>query len=250
MRLPAAELAGFTPAQVAHAAAAWPLRAAEELRSALIYRGLARSAASALPAFAARFATVAREEVGHARLCATVAAQLGADAPRYDARPAQQRLADLPDPRTRTLYLVAGEGAIGETISMAMFRESRRGATEPLSRYAIESILADEARHQQLGWEALAVLGGSDALQRAATEALAASEQQVAVPALRFLERNEPFDRAWCALGVIHPERRVEAFYSAVEQLVLPRLTELGIDAARAWADRYKSTSSAPEVPV
>jgi hypothetical protein len=216
------------------------MRAAEELRSALIYRALAHASRTPLPAFTARFERVVHEEVGHARLCATVGARLLAPRPTYDASPVRARLALLADPRTRTIALVASEVAIGETISMAMFRESRRATTEPLTRAAIESILADEARHQQLGWDALAALGPSDALQREATHALAASEQQIALPALRFLERSDPFDPAWAALGVIHPERRVEAFYAAVEQLVLPRLRELGIDADRAWADRYK----------
>lgn len=241
----APSLASFTREQIAFAAAAWPLRAAEELRSALIYRALARASASALPAFTPRFAAVAREEVGHARLCATVGAQLGATAPSYDARPVRARLARVPDPLARTLALVVGEVAIGETISMAMFRESRRATTEPLTRAAIESILADEARHQQLGWDsltALAARGASalDAISAEATTALAFSEQQIAVPALRFLERGDAFDPGWAQLGVIQPEKRVEAFYAAVERLVLPRLAELGIDAQSAWANRYR----------
>jgi len=241
MPLPEPVLEPFTPAQRAFAVVAWPLRAAEELRSALIYRALAHASRTALPAFTSRFERVVHEEVGHARLCAEIGARLSAPRPVYNAGPVRTRLAPLADPLTRTIALVTSEVAIGETISMAMFREGRRAATEPLTRAAIESILADESRHQQLGWDALAALGPSDTLQREATAALAASEQQIARPALAFLERGEAFDPAWSALGVIHPERRVEAFYAAVEQLVLPRLRELGIDADRAWADRYKS---------
>lgn len=237
--LPAPALAAFTPAQVAFAAFAWPMRAAEELRSALIYRALAHASREALPAFTERFARVMHEEVGHARLCSQLASQLSGARPTYDARPVRARLAPLRDPLARMIALATSEVAIGETISMAMFRESRRATTEPLTRAAIESILADEARHQQLGWDALAALGSSDTMQREATAALAASEQQIAVPALRFLERGEVFDPAWAALGVIDPERRVEAFYAAVEQLVVPRLNELGIDGSGAWAQRY-----------
>lgn len=241
IELPAHELGGFTSDQLEFAIGAWPLRAAEELRSALIYRALTRSSREVLPAFADRFSTVAGEEVGHARLCATVGTRLGARAPRYDANPVRLRLARVQDPLDRTIALVAGEVAIGETISMAMFRESRRATTEPLSRAAIELILADEARHHQLGWDALAALGPSETMQREATNALASSEQQIAAPALRFLERGDHFDPVWAALGVIDPERRVEAFYAAVEQLVIPRLDRIGLDGARAFADRYRS---------
>ena len=237
--LPAPAVTGFTADQLRFATAAWPMRAAEELRSALIYRALAAASRTALPAFADRFAAVMREEVGHARLCATVGARLGASRPTYDPHPVRARLAALPDPAARVLSLVVHEVAIGETISMAMFREGRRAATEPLARAAIESILADEARHQQLGWDALAALGPSDAATRECTRALATAEQQIAVPALRFLEAGEHFDPAWAALGVIEPERRVEAFYQAVEQLVIPRLDRLGLAGAQAWASRY-----------
>jgi hypothetical protein len=121
-----------------------------------------------------------------------------------------------------------------------MFRASHRAATEPLTRAALEAILADEARHQQLGWDALAAIGPSEELAREAARALASSERQIAVPSLRLLEAGAPFDPAWAALGVIEPARRVEAFYAAVEQVVVPRLDRLGVDGGRAWADRYR----------
>jgi len=122
---------------------------------------------------------------------------------------------------------------------MAMFRESRRAATHVRSRGAFAAIVADESRHQQLGWDALAALGPSELVTREAARALAASEQQIARPALCFLERGERFEPAWAEYGVIEPARRVEAFYAAVEQLVVPRLDRLGVDGTRAWADRY-----------
>jgi hypothetical protein len=44
---------------------------------------------------------------------------------------------------------------------------------------------------------------------------------------------------AYAALGVLNPEVRVDAFYLAVERLVLPRLTRVGLDGAMAWKTRY-----------
>jgi len=64
-------------------------------------------------------------------------------------------------------------------------------------------------------------------------------EQQIAAPALRRLEGNVPFEPAYAALGVFAPEARLEAFYAAAEQLVLPRLTRIGLDGGNAWRDRY-----------
>jgi len=57
---------------------------------------------------------------------------------------------------------------------------------------------------------------------------------------LERLERREPFDPAYAALGVLAPEARVDAFYAAVEHLVVPRLERLGLDGNRAWRDRYR----------
>jgi hypothetical protein len=57
-----------------------------------------------------------------------------------------------------------------------------------------------------------------------------------------WLEKGRPFDPAYAALGVLHPEARIEAFYAAVETLVLPRLTYLGIDGALAWKNRYRDS--------
>lgn len=252
--LPAPALTGYSDAQRAFAVAAWPLRAAEELRSALIYRALAAaSRVAGMPApWPARFAEVVRDEVRHARLCATVGARLGAAAPRYDDRPVRARLAPLVDPLARTGAILCAEVAIGETISMMLFHAGRRATTEPLTRAALASILRDEVRHQRLGWDGLAALwpmldlARRDALQHGATQALAASEQQIALPVLRRLEAGERFDPALTELGVLAPETRVEAFYAAVERLVVPRLDHLGLDGTRAWRDRYRASQRAP----
>ncbi len=237
----------FTAAQIAFAAGGWPLRAAEELRSALIYRALAAASDRALgEPWPARFRAVAIDEVRHARICADLGARLGAAPRRYDARPVAARLAVLGDPVARTAALLLGEVAIGETISMALFRAGRRTTTEPLARGVLESILADEVRHQRLGWDGLAALWPAlddrhrAALQREAAAILGGIEQRAALPALKSLEAGAAFDPAWAALGVLPYETRVDAFYFAVERFVVPRLTRLGLDGAAAWQARYR----------
>jgi hypothetical protein len=246
--LPEPELAPYTDAQLRFSVAGWPMRSAQELRSALVFRALAR-AARALPLaspWPERFASAVHDELRHARLCATVGARVGASPPAYDARPVRALLAPLTQPIDRVLRLLLVEVAIGETISMSLFRVGRRAAVEPLTRAALGAILHDEARHQRLGWEALAVLvpALSDE-HRAAAHAVAARglgecEREIAVPPMRWLESGRPFDPAYAALGVIDPEVRIDAFYFAVERHVIPRLTRLGLDGAAAWRDRYR----------
>ena len=89
--LPQPSLTGFTAAQLAFARDAWPMRAAQELRSALIFRALA-SAARRVPALVGwteRLAAMVADEIRHTRLCATIGARLGAPAVRHDAAPAR-----------------------------------------------------------------------------------------------------------------------------------------------------------------
>jgi hypothetical protein len=252
--LPAPALAPYTEAQVGFARRAWPLRAAEELRSALVFRALARaSRAAGMPAeWSARFDDAVRDELGHARLCAAVGRALEAPPPRYDPALVRARLAVLPDPVTRASALLLVEVAIGETISMSFFRAGRRAAREPLTRAALESILRDEVRHQRLGWSGITALWPSltapqrERLQWEATVALAAMEQQNAAPAFTRLAAGEAFDPAHGELGVLGPEARIDAFYVAVEHLVVPRLTRLGLDGARAWESRYRRNTAPP----
>jgi hypothetical protein len=250
--LPAPLLGPYTEAQVRFATQAWPLRAAEELRSAQVFRALSGAARAArMPdPWPKRFLAAMRDEVRHARLCATIAMRLGAAAPRYDPRPVRARIAGLPEARMRNLALLLVEVAMGETISMVLYRAGRRAAIEPLTRAALGAILRDEVRHQHLGWTGLAALWPAlteplrAAAQREAASGLARCERQIACPAMRWLQAQQPFDEAYSALGVLHPEARVEAFYLAVERLVLPRLTGLGLDGPMAWESRYRPAAA------
>jgi hypothetical protein len=225
------------------------MRAAEEHRSALIFRALASAArAAGIPSpWPAEFARAAHDELRHVRLCAAAGEKLGAPAPIYDARPVRDRLASLPDPMLRVAALLLVEVAIGETISMSLFRAGRRSAAEPLTRALLTAVVADEVRHQQLGWSGMAAIRPMvassllEALEREASWALAAFERQNVAPSLRRLQDREFFDPAHAALGVLAPEARVEAFYSAVENLVLPRLDALGLDGSRAWTRRHRA---------
>jgi len=251
--LPAPALGGYEIAEIDFARDAWPLKAAEELRSALIFRALARAAAT-WPIgrdWAPRFLAAAREEISHAKLCATIGARLGAPRPRYDARPVHARLCALTTPARRACALALIEVAVGETLSVAMFRAGRRAAREPLTRAALERIVADEIGHQRLGWAAMSAwwpeldTPSRAALQEDVRAGLGAMEQTIAAPALRWLQSGVGFNPKYAELGVLAPEARVEAFYAAVERLVVPRLTRLGLDGPRAWQDRYKPAESA-----
>jgi hypothetical protein len=248
---PAPELAAFAPPIVELAARAWPLRAAEEDRSEAVFQEI-HTLAEALELggeLLERISGAVQDEGFHRELCERTGARLGAPAARRDRLAVHRRLAALPSaPRARLLSLLAIEVAAGETVSCNLFRVATQDAREPLTRWALTSILRDEARHAQLGWDGVrrVVEQGVTEEELAAVRAdlrraFASMEQTTAVPALRRLERDEPFEPALAALGVLHPEVRVRAFYEAIERRVLPRLDELGLAGTSAWADRYRA---------
>ena len=241
------DLNGYESSIVATAVLAWPMRAAEELRSAAIFRAAARAARRLNePQLAITLKQIVHDEIRHVRLCATVGLKLGAPSPRYDLAVVQNRLSALTSPELQLTSILLIEGAIGETISSALFRAGRRGAIEPLTKYALTSILRDEVRHAQLGWKLIGMLWPKlsatirDSLQLEATQALGSLERSIAVPSLKRLEAGEPFAPGLAALGVLPPEKRIEAFYHSVERLVIPRLTRLGLDGLAAWENRYR----------
>jgi hypothetical protein len=245
--LPAPQLDGFTPSVRALAAEAWTLRAEEEHRSAAIFGAL--GAAVLVDGFALDLAglvsgTVA-DELRHAALCAELAQRFAASTPRVRMTRVVRRLERRPEPRWRALAILFVEGAIGETISSALFNAGRHATTEPCSRAALAHIARDEARHARRFWEALATLtlddGDRARLQEEVRQAFAHLEQGI-LPSLRRLEAGEPFDAALAQLGVLAPERRVDAFYHALEVAVRPRLRHLGLDDERAWRDRYAAS--------
>ncbi len=137
--------------------------------------------------------------------------------------------------------------AIGETISANLFDAGAKRAVEPLTRFVLGTIAADELAHQALGWQGVAALlpllddEATTAIWREASRALASSEQQNAAPAIQRLATGDTLDPECEALGVLAPQTRLAAFYQAVEERVIPALDRLGLDGARAWQERYRS---------
>src|SRR5436309_3054447 len=118
IELPPPSLTAYTAEQIAFARQAWPMRAAEELRSALVFRAMHRAArvvgGPVWDGFGAHLERVVRDELRHTRLCVAVGAQLGAPPPVWDRAPLYARLGALPAPRLRVGALLLVEAAIGE----------------------------------------------------------------------------------------------------------------------------------------
>jgi hypothetical protein len=243
--LPPAELENFSPAARTTAARAWTMRAEEEHRSASIFAALAAAAAvEGLPLDVVGLVNITvADELRHAALCTALANDFGAPAPRAQTERVTARMKRHADGRMQALAIILVEGAIGETVSSALFNAGRHATVEPRSKTALAHIARDEARHARRFWETLSALplddGDRAALGEETRHAFGEMERSL-VPVLRRLEAGEPFDPALGALGVLDPEVRVDRFYHALESAVRPRLARLGIDGDGAWRRRYE----------
>ncbi|MBK7865077.1 MAG: ferritin-like domain-containing protein [Archangiaceae bacterium] len=241
-----------TPEQQRFAALAWPMKVAQERRSAAIFAELKRLAGVlGEHELEAQFDAARVDELRHAASCADVAVHFGEDPLRLlDESPVARRVASVSDGRLRLLSLTLVEVALGETLSTVLFRAGARRTRHPLSRDVLWQITRDEARHARLGWVALSRLWPTlDAAELDfATEHLrahlGAMEREQALPSLLSLERGDPFDAVLETLGILSPQTRVDAFYLSVERQIIPRLERLGIDARKLWEKRYRTPSA------
>jgi hypothetical protein len=247
--LPAADFRLFSPEQMSFAARAWRMKSDQEYLSAGVFAELTAALLDegGPLGMTAGFGRIVAEEIEHAALCDGLACELGDRQPRASRTSIRTRLAPCGgDRHLEALSLLLIEGAIGETISTALFRASAGHAQEPRSKACLSRILGDEAGHARFCWATLTTLldGTSDTdrarLQAGLSEALGSLERQNALPILQRLDRGEAVPAELVALGVIQLEERVNVFYRTLENAVFSKLTALGFDAAKAWEGRFR----------
>ncbi len=203
------EAGAFSPAQVAFAATSWTMRAEEEHHSAAIFADALSYLTDAnvpLDALAAIARTVG-DELRHAELCTRMARAFGVTPPANKPLARAALPATPAARRARGLEIIAMEGAVGETISCAVFLSAQRWAEEPATKAALASILRDEVLHARMSWEILRVVVPTladeekEALHRYVSWGLGAIEQTHMLPVLRRLERGDAFGGAGRARG-------------------------------------------------
>ena len=239
---------GFARGELQAAGEAWRARATQERRSAAVFATISSGFATLdLPlSVLAAVTRIVADEVRHTAICRRLAAELGADAPDDDLGAAERRLRPPHTGVTETaVSLLLVEGALGETISAAMFAATRAAAREPRTRSALSIILRDEVRHARTCWEILAVLPAAarldpQRLARDVSHELGVVEMASVLPALRRVEAGDLGTPEDAALGLLPPLKRAEVFYAILERTIFRRLRPLGIDGPSAWAARYR----------
>jgi hypothetical protein len=230
------------PALNAAAQGTWLARMVNEYSSATVFEALAAQLAHArLPdATVAECAAFAAEERRHGVLCGAVVEALGgaARAP-LPARPTFPDHADVA-PLEGALRNVLSVCCLSETVAVALIGAERLEMPEGELRALLTRIYADEVGHSRFGWRVLA--GHLPALDALAHRRLGA----YLTVAFDHLERHElaHLPLASCpppegrALGLCRGDDARTLFYQTVEEIVVPGLEALGLEARHAWATR------------
>ena len=187
---------------------------------------------------------MALDELFHAELCGRVVAFLGG-APTAEIDPI---LEPLPSHADVTRLEAALRNALfacamSETVSMALLTAERERCREPYIAEVLKQLTADEVQHGKIGWTVLAhawPLLDDDA--RARTDAYLPVAfghiERCMLGAMPLSEVPEEVMRGAEALGVTDGAKARRLFYATMEQVVVPRLEDVGLAAAVAWAGR------------
>lgn len=237
----------YAPGVCAAAAATWRDRMVNEHRSSAVFAALLPQLIEASATLDAQTCVLeaAADEIYHATLCAEVVRAFGG-ADTAQAEPVLPRVAEHPglDPLERVARNVMFVGCLSETVAVALISEEHELAREPFVRAILARILSDEVAHARLGWRFLAhVLPrlGPDAPARFAAYLRTAfayleTRELALLPLAPPCEGELRAQRE--AVGLCHGADARALFYQTLADVIVPRLSQLGIDARAAWRDR------------
>jgi hypothetical protein len=230
------------PGLTGSAVATWRGRMVNEHGSSQVFAQLAAQmqAAGFEPEVVAACAGFADEERRHGVLCASVVEALGGEAVA-EGLPAQALPwhEDVPavEGVLRNLLSVS---CLSETVAVALIGAEREAMPEGELRELLTSIWADEVGHARYGWGVLARLAPSlDAAARSRLGAyLRVAFGHLEAHELAHLPAGVCPPPEGAALGLCSGAEARELFFATVTDIIVPRLEEMGLPAARAWATR------------
>jgi hypothetical protein len=225
---------------------AWRARMVHEHRSAAVFARLLPPLmlAEAPLEYRTTVLRMSLDELRHASLCGRVVELLGG---RAEAE-TDLRTEPLPEhedatPREAALRHLLFVGCLSETVALGLLAEERELTREPAIAAVVAQLEADEVLHAKLGWSYLGELASSltdderTRTNRYLRIAFAHLEREMhrAMPnALVDDTTREELEALGCLLGV----EGLVLFEETMCSVVIPRLVDHGLDAARAWATR------------
>lgn len=224
----------------AMAARTWRARMVNEHISAQVFASLVPQLmrAAVPPSVIARVPPMISDELRHAEQCASVVLALGhqpiAQLPSLEPVPDH----DDVEPLEGVLRNVLSVGCLSETVAVSVIRAEHAELDGTALGRVLKSILADEIQHARFGWELLGAMLprlSDTALERFNAYLAVALEHQVAfeVPKLPIHMGLRP---EVAMAGVCDGCEARAIFFATLEQVILPQLDSLGLDATLAWS--------------
>ncbi len=248
----------YEPRVLAAVAGNWRMRMRQEHHSSSVFAGLLPQAMAAGVPVDVKMALLraSMDELRHAVLCAEVAEALGASAEvEQEMEPESPATHEGIGPDEVFLRNVFFVGCLSETVAVALLTDEREQCEEPWVRRVLTQLMSDETLHARIGW-----LWLHQAWDTLHADAKARTNAYLPV-ALGYYER--------CMLeatagGGLHGAQLAQArrigfadsrvsrslFYETMDAVVIPRLQEVGLDAARAWQDRHIGLAGAGQVTL
>ncbi len=220
----------------AAAIATWRGRMINETISARVFAALLQQALAAGVdgPWLRRIGDAITDELRHGRQCAAVVVALGGV-----ARAEVTWLPPVPEhadaaPVEALARNVLSVGCLSETVAVALIGAERLRTGPAALRETLSNILADEVQHSRLGWELLeALLPRLDAAARARLDAYLEvalrhliAHEQAHLPAVDAVP-----SAAAEAVGVCSGAEAHSLLRGAIDEVILPRLSQLGIAA-------------------
>lgn len=221
----------------------WRGRMVNEHISAQVFAGLVPQAmrAGMPPETQAELASMISDELRHARQCAAVVSTLGG-APIADA-PELRVLPEHPETTRRVAFLrnLLSVSCLSETMAVSLLEAERRDLEEEGSAAAhvLKRILADEVTHARFGWRSLeSWVPGLDEEERGLLSAyLPTALQYLVAHELDHLAPAPPPTRAAAHAGVCDGANARLLVFETIEDVIVPGLEGLGLEARAAWTE-------------
>lgn len=237
----------------AELAAIWQERGASELKVAggftaitamLLEHGTADGALKL-------FSRAVRDEVRHAEIAVDMAARYRASEVEWPPpQPFPVPLLAPAEPRLRATLLAIAMCCVNETLACAILEGQLAQATSPLTRAALQSVLADEIDHARAGWAHIATPFVTSAMKE---EIAARWLPRILNARLRELvEEDTPFPgERFPAHGILTRTARKQIVAEALATVVLPGFARAGIDPtnAREWTSKAFPVASSAAPP-
>lgn len=228
----------------------WSRRLIQEHHSAAVFARLLPQLIEAEATLDAKttLMRMAIDELHHAAICGRVLEALDAP-PEIETDLATTPLPEHEGctPLERALRNVLFVSCLSETYAVAITAEERHEARDPIVKLAIDRIHSDESLHARFGW-----LYVAESIPKLSPEALARTNSYLRV-AFGYLEKKEleamPIEKQKfskellfeCAgLGVTDTAVARELFFQTIDEVIVPELENLGLDARAAWRERRK----------